>query len=141
MNTYRELTLKALKKSNLCAGYRDYISNELEKLWSMNTGKVSIEEVPDNRGAEPIDITDEFHHEEHGTITCPHCGLTLDEFVVMPHRYCYMCGGKFGERNLRTDKDDYWIEKCEKYKEEGNCTGDCAECNYQEYCCDSIYPQ
>lgn len=60
----------------------------------------------DNRDAEPIDITDENYHEKYDTISCPHCGCTLTAFAVMPYRYCYCCGGKFGNRKLTADRED-----------------------------------
>ena len=79
------------------------------------TGKwnadLEINHEIDNRGANPIDITDEnasCYKDKQGncTIHCPHCGCTLDKFACMPHHYCYVCGGKFGKIDLSIDKDD-----------------------------------
>ena len=72
------------------------------------TGKWTSECEPDNRDAEPKDITDEYFHESNVslvgyTVTCPHCGCTLTGFAVMSNHYCYVCGGKFGRKMLPTD--------------------------------------
>ena len=78
------------------------------------TGKydadLEINHEIDNRGADPINITDEnarYYKDKQGneSIHCPHCGCTLDRFVCMPHHFCYVCGGKFGEIDLSADKD------------------------------------
>lgn len=50
------------------------------------------------------DITDEHYHPQYDTVTCPHCGKTLARFACMPHRYCYMCGGKFGEIIISSER-------------------------------------
>ena len=73
------------------------------------TGKWEPEVEPDNRFAEPIDITDEnvgYHlgWEKEELCHCPHCDCVIPLFNVMPHHYCYVCGGRFGERNLSIDK-------------------------------------
>ena len=70
------------------------------------TGRWVPGTVPDNRDAEPKDITDEHYHSEYDTISCPHCGCTLSAFVCMRDHYCYACGGKFGDVNYTEPEDD-----------------------------------
>lgn len=62
--------------------------------------------IPDNRDAEPKDVTDEYYHPKYDTISCPHCGCTLPASTVMKFHYCYVCGGKFGDRKLTCDRCD-----------------------------------
>lgn len=62
------------------------------------TGKWEPEVEPDNRQAEPKDLTEELYHPEYETVSCPHCGCTLTEHTVMANHYCYVCGGKFGRK-------------------------------------------
>lgn len=96
------------------------------------TGKWTFEVDPDNRDAEPKDITDEYYHAQYDTITCPHCGCTLSGFVVMEKHYCYVCGGKFGKRDLTCDRcDACGTSRCIcKDGEYHAITFDCNDCAY-----------
>jgi hypothetical protein len=79
-----------------------------------NTGLLALGVTPDNRDAEAKDITDEYYRENKDsknalfryTVICPHCGHEIIASLALSNHYCYICGGKFGRRNLSADYED-----------------------------------
>ena len=99
-----ELT-KALMydRNQYIIGYGNCLKDHMTGKWNPEDGITRPH--TDNRGAEPKDVTDENYHKDYDTISCPHCGCTLSNFVVMPDHYCYVCGGQFG-RKLITEVEE-----------------------------------
>lgn len=111
----KEELIKALEydRDQYRKGYADGEHDALEKYKPTGkwTSDLEVENKVDNRLAEPIDITDEnarfhFGYDKEELIHCPHCGCTISSFTVMPHHYCYVCGGRFGENHLTYDEDE-----------------------------------
>lgn len=111
----RKELIKALEydRDQYRKGYADGEHDALEKYRPTGkwTSDLEVENKVDNRLAEPIDITDEnarfhFGYDKEELIHCPHCGCTISSFTVMPHHYCYVCGGRFGENHLTYDEDE-----------------------------------
>ena len=103
------------EKRSIFKEFFDGVPTIADGLSVHRTGKwdadLEVNHEIDNRGADPINITDEnarYYKDKQGneSIHCPHCGCTLDRFVCMPHHFCYVCGGKFGEIDLSADKDN-----------------------------------
>ncbi len=99
------------------------------------TGKWSADSPQsDNRGAKPKDITDKHYHAKYETVSCPHCGTTLADHVVVGGWYCYHCGGKFGKKNITCDGcDAQFTNRCDceegRYKPKSFDCNDCAFCH------------
>ena len=92
------------------------------------TGKWTPDNPSDNRGAEPKDISDEHYHVKFDTVTCPHCGCTLANHVVVGGWYCYHCGGKFGKKDITCDGcDAQYTSRCDC--EEGHYEAKTFDCN------------
>ncbi|MCQ2106533.1 MAG: hypothetical protein MJZ26_12165 [Fibrobacter sp.] len=45
----------------------------------------------------PKDITPDLFHPKYDVISCPHCHHSLTHRAVFANRYCFMCGGRFGD--------------------------------------------
>ena len=107
----RDELIKALKydRDQYEKGYRDALDEYRPTgKW---TADLEVENKVDNRLAEPIDITDKnaglhFGYDREALVHCPHCGCTISAFTVMSHHYCYVCGGRFGERHLTYEEDN-----------------------------------
>ena len=52
----------------------------------------------DNRLSEKQNVVVIHYDSNTEIVHCPHCGCYLRSSVVMSGHYCYICGGKFGER-------------------------------------------
>lgn len=85
-------------------GYGNCLKDHMTGKWNPEDGVTRPH--TDNRGAEPKDVTDKNYNKDYDTISCPHCGCTLSNFVVMPDHYCYVCGGQFGRELITEGKEE-----------------------------------